>query len=52
MGAPLGAQRDRGARYELGMIRLGEVFFQIVPGNSGSEPDLAAKRRWPDYLKL
>jgi cell division protein FtsB len=35
------------ARYELGMIRSDEVFFQIVPGKSeksGSSPDSAAKR--------
>ena len=35
------------ARYELGMIRGDEVFFQIIPGKSekpGSAPDFAAKR--------
>jgi cell division protein FtsB len=31
------------ARYELGMIRPDEVFFQFVPPKSGSEPDSAAK---------
>ena len=31
------------ARYELGMIRSDEVFFQIVPPKSGSDPDSAAK---------
>jgi cell division protein FtsB len=31
------------ARYELGMIRGDEVFFQIVPQKSGSDPDSAAK---------
>jgi cell division protein FtsB len=33
------------ARYELGMIRGDEVFFQIVPGKPGSGPDLPAKSR-------
>jgi cell division protein FtsB len=35
------------ARYELGMIRGDEVFFQIVPGKpekSGSDPNSPAKR--------
>ena len=31
------------ARYELGMIRPDEVFFQIVPDKPGSEPGSAAK---------
>jgi cell division protein FtsB len=32
------------ARYELGMIRGDEVFFQIVPDKSGSKPGLASDR--------
>ena len=31
------------ARYELGMVRTDEVFFQYVPGKPGSAPDSAAK---------
>jgi cell division protein FtsB len=27
------------ARQELGMVKPDEVFFQIVPGKSGSDPD-------------
>jgi cell division protein FtsB len=33
------------ARYELGLIRSDEVFFQIVPGKSGSDPDSPSKAR-------
>jgi cell division protein FtsB len=33
------------ARYELGMIRSDEVFFQIVPGKPGSEPESPSRAR-------
>jgi len=31
------------ARQELGMLRPDEIFFQYVPGKSGSAPESAAK---------